>query len=86
MQVSVQQTISFLPLTAAMAFENNKPSLDDPNAWVPYRYYPSVPAAAIFIGLFAIATIAHGGIVTVRRTLSFTPFIVGGACKLINVR
>lgn len=63
-----------------MAFENYKPSLDDPNAWVPYRYYPSVPAAAIFIALYSIVTIAHIAIIVTSRTWSFTPFIIGGLC------
>lgn len=64
-----------------MAFENYKPSLDDSNAWVPYRYYPSVPAAAIFIALYSIVTIAHIAILVTNRTWSFTPFIIGGLCR-----
>ncbi|PON30869.1 hypothetical protein TGAM01_v200289 [Trichoderma gamsii] len=67
-----------------MAFENYKPSLDDPNAWVPYRYYPSVPAAAIFIALYSIVTIAHIAIIVTSRTWSFTPFIIGGLFELVG--
>ncbi|KAL6825832.1 RTA1 like domain-containing protein [Trichoderma sp. SZMC 28015] len=67
-----------------MAFENYKPSLDDPNAWVPYRYYPSVPAAAVFIALYSIVTIAHIAIIVTRRTWSFTPFIIGGLFELVG--
>ncbi|EHK48433.1 hypothetical protein TRIATDRAFT_178509, partial [Trichoderma atroviride IMI 206040] len=67
-----------------MAFENYKPSLDDPNAWVPYRYYPSVPAAATFIALYSIVTIAHIAIIVTRRTRSFTPFIIGGLFELVG--
>ncbi|KAL1884034.1 hypothetical protein Daus18300_000143 [Diaporthe australafricana] len=67
-----------------MAFENYKPSLDDPNAWVPYRYYPSIPAAAIFIALYAIATIAHTAFLVRRKTWSFTPFIIGGIFELVG--
>ncbi|PTB38458.1 hypothetical protein M441DRAFT_146321 [Trichoderma asperellum CBS 433.97] len=67
-----------------MAFETYKPSLDDPNAWVPYRYYPSIPAAAIFIALYSIVTIAHIVIIVTRRTWSFTPFIIGGLFELVG--
>lgn len=65
-----------------MASERYKPSLDAPNAWVPYRYYPSVLAAAVFIVLFAIVKIAHCAVVATRRTWSFTPFVIGGVFEL----
>lgn len=72
-------------VVSTMAFENYKPSLDDPNAWVPYRYYPSVPAAAVFIALYSIVTIAHIAIIVTRRTWSFTPFIIGGLCECYSL-
>jgi len=57
------------------------PSLDDPNAWVPYRYHPSLAAAALFAALFGLATITHCILLGTRRTWYFTPFIIGGCCK-----
>ncbi|KAH8893857.1 RTA1-domain-containing protein [Thozetella sp. PMI_491] len=67
-----------------MAFENYHPSLDDPNVWVPYRYYPSVPAASVFVALFALVTLYHCALLAVRRTWFFLPFIIGGIFELVG--
>jgi hypothetical protein len=62
--------------------ETVHPSLDDPNAWVPYRYHPSLPAAAAFTAIFGLATLAHCYLLVRRKTYYFAPFIIGGICKL----
>ncbi|KAL2126590.1 hypothetical protein VTI74DRAFT_576 [Chaetomium olivicolor] len=67
-----------------MAYADYHPSLDDPNAWVPYRYYPSVIAGATFIALFVLVTICHCALLGVRRTWFFTPFIVGGVFEFVG--
>lgn len=54
------------------------PSFDDPTAWLPYRYYPSIPAASVFIALFAITTAAHLFQIVKKRTWYFIPLLVGG--------
>jgi len=54
------------------------PSLDDPNAWVPYRYIPSVAAAIIFIICFSLATGFHIFKMIKLRSWFFTPFVIGG--------
>lgn len=59
-----------------------RPSLDDPNAWVPYRYHPSRIAAIVFAVLFAITTAFHIFQLIRRRTWYFIPLVVGGLCKL----
>ena len=58
------------------------PSLDDPNAFVPYRYHPSLVAAILFIVLFAITTIIHIVQAVRSRARFLIPFIIGGICKL----
>ena len=67
-------------------YKSYHPSLNDPNAWVPYRYYPNLAAAVIFVVLFGIATVSHCALLGVRRTWYFTPFIVGGICKYLWLR
>jgi hypothetical protein len=70
--------------TAMSGYEANHPALDDPHAWVPYRYYPSLAAAAIFLVLFLLTTSAHAFLVSKRRTWYFTPFVVGGLCESLQ--
>lgn len=60
--------------------EQYHPSLNDPHAWVPYRYYPNLPAAIVFAILFGVVTLAHSIYMWKRRTWYFTPFIIGGCC------
>ena len=64
-----------------MSDDNPRPALDDPNAYVLYRYYPSQVAAVIFVVLFAFTTIFHIFQVVKKRTWYFVPLIVGGLCK-----
>lgn len=45
-----------------------------------YGYKPSIPAAAIFIILFAVTTLYHGYQLTKARCWYFIPFVVGGVC------
>lgn len=49
-----------------------------------YQYEPSVAAAALFIGLFAITTALHLYQMIRTRTWFFIPFVCGGICKLSN--
>ncbi|KAK5107949.1 hypothetical protein LTR62_000494 [Meristemomyces frigidus] len=60
------------------------PSLNDPTAWVPYRYHPSLAAAVIFLIAFVIATGWHAVILFRRRTWYYTPFLIGGIFELIG--
>lgn len=46
-----------------------------------WKYLPSIPAAAIFAILFALATIAHCWRVGTTRTWSAIPFCIGGLSK-----
>ena len=62
----------------------NHPSYDDTTTWVPYRYDVSLPAAVVFIALFAIATIAHATLLGMRRTWCFIPFLIGGIFELVG--
>lgn len=64
-----------------MAEDDPHPSLDDPNAWVPYRYHPSQVAAVIFVALFGLTTILHIFQVIKKRTWYFIPLVVGGLCE-----
>jgi hypothetical protein len=57
-----------------------RPSLDDPNVWVPYRYEPNLGAAVAFAILFAIATIWHTVTMVRKRAWFFIPFVIGGIC------
>ncbi|KAL1632091.1 hypothetical protein SLS56_003980 [Neofusicoccum ribis] len=54
------------------------PALDDPNAYVLYRYHPSLPAAVIFVIAFAITTFWHCWQCLRTRTWYFIPLIIGG--------
>ncbi|KAF2014214.1 RTA1-domain-containing protein [Aaosphaeria arxii CBS 175.79] len=64
--------------------EQYRPSLDDPNAWVPYRYVPSMPAAVVFVVLFAITTAFHTFQLVKKRTWYFIPLVLGGFCEVIG--
>lgn len=80
-RISLRHYNSRPPLKSKMGnYEQNHASIDDPTAWVPYRYYPNLPAAAIFAVLFGATTIAHSFFMWRRRTWYFTPFIIGGCC------
>jgi hypothetical protein len=53
-----------------------------------YHYQPSLPAAVIFIVLFATTTIYHVFKLIKARTWYFIPFVIGGICKssLVNLQ
>jgi hypothetical protein len=56
------------------------PALDDPNAWVPYRYQPSLVGAYIFTIAFALTTFLHIFQLVKKRTWYFIPLAVGALC------
>lgn len=58
------------------------PDINDPTAFVLYRYSPSLPAAIIFVILFALTTFYHIFQIGTKRTWYFIPLAVGGACTL----
>ena len=64
--------------------ENYRPSLDDPNAWVPYRYHPSRIAAIVAAVAFSLTTFLHIYQVARRRTYYFIPLVIGGFFEIIG--
>ncbi|KAF2187906.1 RTA1-domain-containing protein [Zopfia rhizophila CBS 207.26] len=64
--------------------ENYRPSLDDPNAWVPYRYVPSKVAAAVFVAAFVLTTCLHVFQLVKKRTWYFIPLVVGGFFEFVG--
>ncbi|TVY33551.1 Protein RTA1 [Lachnellula subtilissima] len=56
----------------------------DPNAFVFYRYHPSLVAAAIFVACFAITTLLHIVQAARARTYYFIPLIIGGLLECIG--
>ncbi|KAF1997815.1 RTA1-domain-containing protein [Amniculicola lignicola CBS 123094] len=64
--------------------ENYHPSLDDPNAWVPYRYIPSKAAAIVFVIVFSITTFLHIFQLIKKRTWYFIPLVIGGFFEIIG--
>ncbi|CAI6337819.1 unnamed protein product [Periconia digitata] len=61
-----------------------RPSLDDPNAWVPYRYHPSRTAAIVFIVAFSLTTILHTAQLIRKKTWYFIPMVVGGIFEVVG--
>ena len=57
------------------------PSLDDPNAFVLYRYHPNSVAAVIFVVLFALSTALHIFQSFRRKAWFLIPLIIGGLCE-----
>ena len=49
-----------------------------------YRYQPSVPAASLFIALFAITTMLHTYQIARTRTWVMIPFVLGGYCETVG--
>jgi len=60
------------------------PALDDPNAWVTYRYVPSLAAAVIFIIIFGVLTTVHIVKMLKLRSWFFVPFVLGGVSKSLG--
>ena len=54
---------------------------DTTQKFILYRYTPSLVAAAIFLGLFAISTVIHAFQVRRYKAKYFTAFVIGGCCK-----
>jgi hypothetical protein len=63
-----------------MSTSTYHPALDDPTAWVPYRYHPSNIAAIIFVVSFSLTTLLHTFQLFKYKTWYFIPLIIGGFC------
>lgn len=50
-----------------------------------WRYLPSFTAAAIFMGLFAVVTLAHCWRMTKTRTWYCSIFALGGLCTCLEI-
>ncbi|KAH8725632.1 RTA1 like protein-domain-containing protein [Phaeosphaeriaceae sp. PMI808] len=61
-----------------MSHQTHHPALNDPNAWVPYRYSPSNVAAIIFVTAFFLTTFLHIVQLVKKKTWYFIPFVIGG--------
>jgi hypothetical protein len=72
--------VHYPPRNSTMATEPYRPALDDPTAWVPYRYYPSSVAAIIFVVAFGLTTLLHTFQLVKKKTWYFIPLIIGGLC------
>lgn len=53
-----------------------------PKDFIPYHYVPSLPAAAIFVGVFEITTLIHAYQCVRTRAFYMWPLIAGGALKV----
>jgi len=62
----------------------NHPDPNDPNAWVPYRYTPSLAAAAIFTVCFSVTTAVHIWQMARFRAWFFVPFVLGGLMESLG--
>ncbi|KAL0257695.1 hypothetical protein SLS55_006858 [Diplodia seriata] len=60
------------------------PALDDPNAFVFYRYHPSLAAAIIFVIAFLLTTGFHCHQCVRTKTWYFAPLIIGGICQVLG--
>ncbi|KAF2264596.1 RTA1-domain-containing protein [Lojkania enalia] len=58
--------------------------INDPDAFVLYRYHPSLPAAAIFVALFGISSALHMYQAIRKRALFMVPFIIGGLFETVG--
>lgn len=54
--------------------------INNPNAWVPYRYDPTIVGAAIMLVAFILTTALHCYQAYRARAWSFIPLIIGGIC------
>lgn len=55
--------------------------INDPNAFVLYRYHPSQAAAVLFVVLFFLTTALHIFQMVRKRAWFLVPFVIGGLCK-----
>ncbi|KAF1954336.1 RTA1-domain-containing protein [Byssothecium circinans] len=58
--------------------------INDTTHFVYYRYHPSLPAAVIFVVLFAFTTILHVFQIVKKRTWYFIPLAIGGIFQTIG--
>lgn len=58
--------------------------INDPNAFVLYRYTPNLPAAVIFIVLFLLSTLFHIFQIYRKRTWYFIPLVIGGIFEFVG--
>ncbi|RYO91205.1 hypothetical protein DL764_008311 [Monosporascus ibericus] len=49
-----------------------------------YHYDPSLPAALIFVVIFAVSSAIHGYQLVKHRTWYFIPFFLGGICEALG--
>jgi hypothetical protein len=56
------------------------PDINDPDAFVLYRYRPNLAAAVIFIICFLLTTLFHTFQIWRKRTWYFIPLVIGGIC------
>jgi hypothetical protein len=61
------------------------PDVNDTSRFVLYRYTPSLPAAIVFIVLFALTTFYHIFQIGKKRTWYFIPLVVGGICRFCTL-
>ncbi|KAF2018817.1 RTA1-domain-containing protein [Aaosphaeria arxii CBS 175.79] len=67
-----------------MVSKDHHPALDDPNAFVYYRYAPSLAAAAIFVALFGISSLLHIWQTWRKKSWFMTPFIIGALFEFVG--
>ncbi|CAI6332897.1 unnamed protein product [Periconia digitata] len=60
------------------------PDINDPDAFVLYRYRPNLAAAVIFIILFLLTTLFHTFQIWRKRTWYFIPLVIGGIFEVIG--
>jgi hypothetical protein len=58
--------------------------INDPNAFILYRYHPSLAGAAIFTVLFALSTLLHVYQSFRKRAYFMIPFIIGGLMEMLG--
>lgn len=69
-------------LEARAGYGNGRhPDINDPNAYVLYRYSPNLVAAIVFVVVFSITTFLHVFQIVKKRTWYFIPLAVGGASR-----
>ncbi|KAI4671000.1 uncharacterized protein J4E88_009395 [Alternaria novae-zelandiae] len=64
--------------------EPYRPALDDPTAYVLYRYIPNRIAAIIFVVAFGLTTFLHIFQFIRRKTWYFAPLVIGGLFEVIG--
>lgn len=73
-----------LPLARWSLNATSHPSINDPTAWIPYRYTPSLAAAIIFSILFFLTTAYHTYQMVRYRAWFWLPFVIGGLMEFVG--